>query len=168
MLVMLLSIFSCKHKPSYNYNTALSDSAAFAYPVKNAGYWITDTSHTNIIVALKALKAFEKNDTAELGKYFSDTLMAEFDGCTFLGPRKQYLARVKVMRDSAKDLTIKLYDWQSVTSKDRQEAWVTTWTLRSFANRKGERDSLEYVQDMQFKNGKIIKIDEYVRRMKKQ
>ncbi|HTD41827.1 MAG TPA: hypothetical protein VK671_14460, partial [Mucilaginibacter sp.] len=81
---------------------------------------------------------------------------------------KQYLTTIKAKRDSLKGLFIKLYDWQSVTSEDRKEAWVTTWALRSFANSKGERDSLEYVQDMQFKNGKIIKIDEYVRHTKEQ
>jgi hypothetical protein len=165
MLAMVLLFFSCKHRPNYA-GTTLADSAAFAYPVKNARYWITDTGHTNIIVALKALKAFEKDDTAEMSKYFTDTLMAEFDGCTFLGPRSQYLKRAKTTRDSLKDLSVKLYDWQSVSGKDRKEAWVTTWTLRSFTNSKGQRDSLEYVQDMQFKNGKIVKTDEYVRHLK--
>lgn len=165
MLAMVLLFFSCKHRSSYA-GTTLPDSAAFAYPVKNAGYWITDTSHTNIIVALKAIKAFEKDDTAEMSKYFTDTLMAEFDGCTFLGLRSQYLKRVKTIRDSLKDLSIKLYDWQSVSSKDGNEAWVTTWTLRSFTNAKGQRDSLEYVQDMQFKDGKIVKTGEYVRHVK--
>ena len=167
ILAMLLLFFSCNRQSSYDVNPPLPDSASFAYPVKNAGYWLTDTSHTNIIIALKALKAFEKNDTGEMEKYFADTLMAEFDGCTFLGSRKQYLTAIKANRDSLKGLSIKLYDWQSVTSKDRKEAWVTTWALRSFVNNKGGRDSLEYVQDAQFKNGRIIKIDEYVRHLKK-
>lgn len=166
MLAMLFLFFSCKHSSSAYTGVTRSDSAAFAYPVKNAGYWITDTSHTNIIIALKALKAFEKGDTAEMRKYFTDTLMAEFDGCTFLGPRSQYLTRAKMMRDSLKDLSIKLYDWQSVSSDDRKQAWVTTWALRSFTNSKGLRDSLEYVQDMQFKDGKIVKTGEYVRHLK--
>ena len=166
ILAILLLFFSCKHAPSSYRGVTLQDSAAFAYPVKNAGYWITDTSHANIIIALKALKAFEKNDTAEMSKYFTDTLMAEFDGCTFLGPRSQYLKRAKTIRDSLEDLSIKLYDWQSVSSKDRKEAWVTTWTLRSYTNSKGHRDSLEYVQDMQFKDGKIVKTGEYVRHIK--
>ncbi|MBS1519756.1 MAG: hypothetical protein JST50_02075 [Bacteroidetes bacterium] len=166
MLAMLLLFFSCKHSPSPYTSTTPPDSAAFAYPVKNAGYWITDTSHANIIIALKALKAFEKDDTAEMRKYYTDTLMAEFDGCTFIGARSQYLKRAKTMRDSLKDLSIKLYDYQSVSSKDRKEAWVTTWTLRAFTNSKGQRDSLEYVQDMQFRDRKIVKIDEYVRHIK--
>ena len=165
-LAMLLLFFSCKHQSPSHTGAAIQDSAAFAYPVKNAGYWITDTSHANIIIALKALKAFEKDDTAEMRKYYTDSLMAEFDGCTFLGPRSQYLTRVKMLRDSLKNLSIKLYDYQSVSSKDRKEAWVTIWTLRSFANSQGKLDSLEYVQDMQFKNGKIVKTGEYVRHLK--
>ena len=132
MLAVLLLFFSCKHSSSAYTGVTRSDSAALAYPVKNAGYWITDTSHTNIIIALKALKAFEKGDTTEMSKYFKDTLMAEFDGCTFMGLRSQYLTRAKMMRDSFKDLSVKLYDWQSVSSEDRKQAWVTIWTLRSF------------------------------------
>jgi len=166
MLAVLVAFYSCKPRSSHNTSVTLSNSAAFAYPVKNTGYWITDTSHTNIIIALKALKAFEKGDTTEMSKYFTDTLMAECDGYTFLGPRNQYLTKVKMIRDSLKDLSIKLYDWQSVSSKDKKEAWVTTWTLRSFTNSKGQRDSLEYVQDMQFKDGKIVKTGEYLRHIK--
>ncbi|HTK20424.1 MAG TPA: nuclear transport factor 2 family protein [Mucilaginibacter sp.] len=166
MLAMLLLFFSCKHSSSADTGTTRSDSAAFAYPVKNADYWITDTSHANIVIALKALKAFEKGDTAEMSKYYADTLMAEFDGCDFLGLRSQYLKRAKMIRDSLKDLSIKLYDYQSVSNKENNEAWVTTWTLRSFTNYKGQRDSLEYVQDMQFKDGKIVKTGEYVRHLK--
>jgi len=101
-----------------------------------------------------------------MSKYFKDTLMAEFDGCTFMGLRSQYLTRAKMMRDSFKDLSVKLYDWQSVSSEDRKQAWVTIWTLRSFTTSKGQRDSLEYVQDMQFKDGKIVKTGEYVRHLK--
>ena len=101
-----------------------------------------------------------------MSKYYTDNLMAAFDGCTFSGPRSQYLKRAKIMRDSLKDLSIKLYGWQSVSSKDRKEAWVTTWTPRSFTNSKGHRDSMEYVQDMQFKDGKIVKTGEYVRLLK--
>src|SRR5437868_5168571 len=104
MLAIAWLFFSCKHQPSYA-GTNLADSAAFAYPVKNAGYWITDTSLANIVIALKALKAFEKDDTAEMNKYYTDTLMAEFDGYNFLGPRGQYLKRAKMMRDSLKDLS---------------------------------------------------------------
>jgi hypothetical protein len=166
MLAMLLLFFSCRHRSSSYTSVPLSDSSAFAYPVKNAGYWITDTSHANIIIALKALKAFEKNDTAEMSKFFTDTLMAEFDGCTFIGARSQYLAKTKTIRDSLKNLSVKLYDWQSVSSRNRKEAWVTIWTLRSFDNSTGQRDSLEYVQDMQFKDGRIVKTGEYLRHIK--
>jgi len=166
VLAMLLLFFSCKYSSSADTGVTRSDSTAFAYPVKSAGYWITDTGNTNIIIALKALKAFEKGDTAEMGKYFTDTLMAEFDGCTFLGPRSQYLKRAKTMWDSLKNLSIKLYDYQSVSNKENNEAWVTTWTLRSFTNGKGRHDSLEYVQDVQFKRGKIVKTGEYVRHLK--
>ncbi|MGZ3751121.1 MAG: hypothetical protein ACXVAU_07590 [Mucilaginibacter sp.] len=167
LLVVSLLIFSCNHKPSDKANTSKSDLTAFAYPVKNPDHWMTDTGHTNIIAALKVLKAFEKNDTAEMAKYFTDTLMACFDGGTFTGPRRQYLSTVKSVRDSLKKVTVKLYDWQSVTSKDKKEAWVTTWTLRVSTNLKGKTDSLEYINDMQFNNSKIIKIDEYVRHLKK-
>ncbi|MDO3625070.1 hypothetical protein [Mucilaginibacter sp. BT774] len=58
VLAIPLLFFSCKHSSSTYTGATPPDSAAFAYPVKNAGYWITDTSHTNIIITLKALKAF--------------------------------------------------------------------------------------------------------------
>lgn len=58
------------------------------------------------------------------------------------------------------------YAGTTLPDSDGNEAWVTTWTLRSFTNAKGQRDSLEYVQDMQFKDGKIVKTGEYVRHVK--
>lgn len=163
---MPLLILSCNRKPTDSVKTTMHDSAAFAYPVKNIDHWVTDTSHANIIVALKVLKAFERNDTAEMRNYFTDTLMAGFDGGTFTGPRRQYLSSIKAIRDSFKKVFIKVYDWQAVTSRDKKEAWVTTWILQVTTNRKGKIDSLEYIHDMQFNNGKIVKIDEYARHLK--
>jgi hypothetical protein len=102
-----------------------------------------------------------------MGRYFTDSVMANFDGGIFKGSRRQFVTTISAVRDSMAKVNIKVYDWEAVTSKDKKEAWVTTWLLRSSVNKKGHADSLEYVLDMQFKDNQIVKLDEYTRHLKK-
>ena len=158
---------ACKCPRSKDASLSKSDTTIYAYPIKYPGRWVIDTGHVNTAVALKALKAFEKNDTAEMKAYFADTLIAGFDGSSFKGPRCQFLAMVKNERDGLKKVTNRLYDCQAVTSKDKTEGWITTWLLQVTTDMRDKTDSIEYVYDSQFKNGKIIMWNKYARHLKK-
>jgi hypothetical protein len=57
-----------------------------------------------------------------------------------------------------------MYDWESVISKDKSEEWVTLWYSQKWETPKGAKDSTDVIDDLQLKNGKIIRLSEYTRK----
>jgi hypothetical protein len=68
------------------------------------------------------------------------------------------------MAKTMKNLKLKVTDWESVVGKTKKEEWVTVWYIQSWTDAKGKADSIQLVNDMQIKAGKIVQLDEYGRR----
>ncbi len=62
-------------------------------------------------------------------------------------------------------MNIKMDDWESVTSKDKKDEWVTMWYRQRWEDNKGIKDSVDVVNDLKMKDGKIIRLDEYTRKL---
>jgi hypothetical protein len=73
---------------------------------------------------------------------------------------------VKMEAGAMKSDKIDMKDWEAVVSKDKKENWVTVWYTQKWTDAKGVADSAELVNDASLKDGKIFKLDEYVRRFK--
>lgn len=58
------------------------------------------------------------------------------------------------------ELKVNMYDYVSVISGDKSEEWVTLWYKQLWKNEKGETDSINVVNDIKLKNGKMIELDE--------
>ena len=56
-------------------------------------------------------------------------------------------------------------DWESVISKDKKEEWVTLWYSQTWEDMNGKTDSLAVIDDLRLKDGKIIRLDEYTRKL---
>jgi hypothetical protein len=56
-------------------------------------------------------------------------------------------------------------DWESVISKDKKDEWVTLWYRQKWEDNKGKSDSSDIVNDLKMKDGKIIRLDEYTRKL---
>ncbi len=166
LLVMPLLIIACKPKPSTDAVASKTDSVAYPYTIKHPDQWVADTSHANTLTCLKALKSFENNDTTEMKKYLADSIKANFDGSAFKGTSKQFIAMAKGMRDTYKTLSVKMQDWEAVTSKVDKDQWVTLWYKQTITDLKGKTDSIELINDFQLKNGVITTLNEYVRHYK--
>jgi hypothetical protein len=67
-------------------------------------------------------------------------------------------------RSALKSMSIKMYDWESVVSKDKNEEYVTLWYKEIWEDAKGNKDSASLVNDVKMKNGKITELDEYTRK----
>ena len=64
-----------------------------------------------------------------------------------------------------KNLSVQMYDWESVISKDKQEEYVTFWYRERWEDMKGIKDSIDLINDLKMKNGKIIGMDEFARKL---
>ncbi|MDQ6889125.1 MAG: hypothetical protein M3Z56_02435 [Bacteroidota bacterium] len=58
-----------------------------------------------------------------------------------------------------------MQDWESVISKDKSEEWVTIWYRQKWEDMNGRKDSTDVVNDLKLKNGKIMRLDEYTRKL---
>jgi hypothetical protein len=166
LLALPLLITACKPKAAPDAAAPKTDTVSYAYSIPKPDNWSIDTSNANTQTALKALKAFEKGDTAELHKYFTDTVEFNYDGDKFKGPLSKFLEMCKEETASLKSFSIKMTDWEPVISKDAKERWVTLWYTETMTGQKGKTDSVAEVNDFLFKDSKIVRIDEYQRHLK--
>ena len=165
LLLLPLLIVACKPK-STEAPAATTTTTAYPYTIKHPDYWMIDTSHANTIVALTALKSYETMDTVSMKKCFGDSIDFKHDGGEFKGTNAQFAKMAVDMATTMKNTKIDMKDWESVVSTDKKEEWVTLWYTQKWTDTKGVTDSVELINDMQFKNGKIVKLDEYVRKFK--
>jgi PBP1b-binding outer membrane lipoprotein LpoB len=166
LLISALLITACQQAPKPDA-AASSPTPNYPYKIKHPDNWDIDTSHNNTMVALNALKSYETMDTALMKKCFADSITLNLDSFTFKGTNAQFIKMAMTMGASMKNYKIDMKDWEAVVSKDKTEEWVTVWYTQHWANATGKTDSVQYVDDVKLKGGKIIKIDEYGRHFPK-
>jgi hypothetical protein len=159
LLLAPLLIAACKQPETKTAATIATPD--YPYKIKQPDNWLMDTSHTNTMAALKCLKAFETNDSVTAKAIFADTLEFKFDGGKFKGTYSQLGKIMAPMMADMKDMKIDMKDWESVVSKDGKEQWVTLWYTQKWKTSKGVIDSVALINDMQFKAGRISKLNEY-------
>ncbi len=159
MLIAPLLLAACAPKPGTTAST--TPAPVYPYKIKNPDGWLMDTSHVNTMTALNAIKAFEVNDTIAGKKCFADTLEFNYDGGKFKGTISAFFKMIGAATSTMKNIKIDMKDWEAVVSKNGKEQWVTLWYNEKWADNKGKADSVGLINDIQFKGGKIVKVDEY-------
>ncbi|MBN8835377.1 MAG: hypothetical protein BGO53_05910 [Sphingobacteriales bacterium 39-19] len=134
----------------------------YPYTIAHPDYWQTG-SQQNTMNVLKSLKAWENKNMDESISYFADSVEVQFDGID-----------KKVSRDTLKawispspniiSHSVKMQDWESVISNDKKVEYVTIW-YREYAETAKGKDSVDVVNDLRMKDGKIIGIDQYTRKL---
>jgi len=115
--------------------------------------------------ALKALKAWELGKMDEAIQYFADTVQVQFDALDKKMPKDSLKKFLTAGWNYNKNVKIKVSDYESVESTDKTQEWVTMWYRQYTENKNGVKDSIEIVNDAQFKNGKMVRLDEYTRKL---
>ncbi|MES2279731.1 MAG: hypothetical protein V4592_27110 [Bacteroidota bacterium] len=156
-----LLMAACKQPAAKTDAPAAAATPNYPYKIAHPDYWTMDTSHVNTMTALTTLKAFETMDTVTLKKGFADSLEFNYDGGKFKGPIAEFIKMTAGMSTTMKGLKIDMKDWESVVSSDKKEEWVTLWYIQKWTDDKGKADSVSLINDMQFKGGKIVKLNEY-------
>ena len=141
-----------------------SASPNYPYTIDHPDNWETG-SRENTAVALNALKAFENGDVEKSMEYFGDSVHLLFDGMDMTVGKDSMQSMFKSMRSSLKNMNIKMLDWESVISKDKNEEYVTLWYKQINEDMNGKKDSFDLVNDLKLKNGKIIQLSEYTRKL---
>ena len=171
LLFATIAFASCNNEKTENKeamkdSTAASPAAAMNYPytIEHPDYWEMGSTE-NTMVALSALKTFESGNVNEAMKYFGDSIQFKFDGMDKTMPADSAKAFFTTIRNGYKSLTVKMSDWESVISKDKNQEWVTLWYTQKWEDTKGKIDSADFIDDVKIKNGKIVRLDEYTRKL---
>ena len=162
--VVLLSSCNKKEESAKNDPSDSSIKMDYPYKIKNPDNWAVGSSE-NTMVALKALKSWENGNLDETLTYFGDSVIVKFDALD----KKMSNDSLKVFftknRNKYKTIKENVEDWESVISKDKSEEWVTIWYTDISETKNGVKDSIAIVNDLKLKDGKIIRIDEYTRKL---
>jgi len=98
-------------------------------------------------------------------KYFGDSIRVQFDGMDKKMSNDSLKAMLTNGWNSYKTVKERMEDWESVISKDKSEEWVTLWYTQSWETREGVKDSSAIINDLQIKDGKIIRLSEHTRKL---
>lgn len=167
LLCGIAVLFAACESKTTTTETSATVTPVYPYKIKHPDNWLIDTSSANTMTALNALKSYETMDTVLMKKCFADSVTFNYDGGTFKSSVAGLIKMVKEGSANTKSVKIDVKDWEAVTGKDLKEEWVTVWYTQHMTDMKGKIDSTEYVNDFQFVNGKIAKLNEYLRHFKK-
>jgi ABC-type Fe3+-hydroxamate transport system substrate-binding protein len=141
-----------------------TEKVDYPYTIDHPDNWNIGSS-ANTLTALTALKAFEDGDVEKSVSQFGDSVHLQFDALDTTLSNDGLKAMFTNLRNGYKSMNVKMNDWESVVSKDGKEEWVTMWYKQIWEDNKGKKDSADYINDIRLKNGKIIRLDEYTRKL---
>ena len=146
--------------------TTETDYSGYPYTIKNPDTWETgDKQHT--LNVLKSLKAFEEGKIDECVSYFADSVRLRFDEMDEKVSNDSLKALFTKWRGMYKSVKIDMHDWESVKSKAKNEEYVSLWYTQSWETTDGKKDSVSVMDDAKIENGKIVELDEKVRKFPK-
>ena len=166
-----IAFVSCNNAGTETKEAAKDSTASTPAKVMNYPYTIDHPDNwdmgnpENTMVALSALKAFSSGDVAGGMKYFGDSAQVQFDGLDKTMSNDSLKSMFTAWRNGYKSIDVKMNDWESVISKDKKEEWVTLWYRQKWEDMKDKKDSADFIDDLKIKDGKIIRLDEYTRKL---
>ena len=167
-----IAFSSCNEQGTESKDVAKdSTTTSTPAPVMNYPYTIDQPdnwdmgSTANTMVALSALKGYETGNIPESMKYFGDSVHLQLDGLDKTLPADSVQAMFTKFRGEMKSMDVKMSDWESVISKDKKEEWVTIWYRQHWEDMKGKKDSADIIDDLKMRDGKIVRLDEYTRKL---
>ncbi len=163
--------FSCNNegtttKEAKNDSSTTTSTTKMNYPytIEHPDYWEMGSS-SNTMAVLTSVKAFQDGNVGECVKYFGDSVRVQFDGLDKKLSHDSLQTWLSGMRNGYKSMDVKMNDWESVVSKDKKEEWVTLWYRQKWEDMKGQKDSADFIDDLQLKDSKIIRLSEYTRKL---
>ena len=167
LLAIALVIASCNDKTTdatASKTEGIKDTTTvnYAYTIEHPDQWETG-SKSNTEMVLKSLKAFENGNMDEAVKDFADSVKLEFDHFEAKMGKDSLVAFFKRERSGIKNMKIVMDDFESVKSKAESKEYVSLWYKQIWQDPKGKTDSIECMDDLEIKNGKIVLLSEKIR-----
>jgi hypothetical protein len=144
--------------------TTMESQVSLPYQVERTPDWEM-ASNENTAIAMAALKSFETNDSSKIRSLVADSIEFYYDNGKFKGSRDSFVTMLTNYRNGYDNVSIKMLDYESVKSKNRNEEWVSLWYTETYKDKKGKVDSFMTMDDIRIENGKIKEIDTKARKL---
>lgn len=143
---------------------AASDTAAmnYAYTIEKPDQWVRG-ARENTRMVLASLKNWENGDMSSALADFADSISLKFDGYEATLSRDSVKTMFENERKKIQKVQVIMDDFESVISKDGTQEYVSLWYKQKLQDQKGKWDSVEVMDDLRIKNGKIASINEKIR-----
>jgi hypothetical protein len=172
LLFLAAIAFSCSNTDTASKDaikdptvTATSSTAMnYPYTIEHPDNWETGNS-ANTMIALKSLKAWEEGKMDEAAKYFGDSVWVQFDALDAKMSNDSLKAMFTNGWNTYKTVNVRMADFEAVNSKDKTQEWVTLWYTQSWETKQGIKDSSSVINDLQIKDGKIVRLAEHNRKL---
>ncbi|MCW3114665.1 MAG: hypothetical protein JWR18_3061 [Segetibacter sp.] len=160
----LIVVVSCKNNSeTSSANNSATNTAPYAYTIAHPDQWEWGDKN-NIRIALDGLKAYERGNISAAFKDYADTVLIQMDGFERRLSKDSLLSLFLRERSGIRRLGIEMNDFVSLRSKDGKSEYVSLWYKQLWEDQTGKIDSIECMDDLAFRNGKIILWNEKVRR----
>jgi uncharacterized protein YcfL len=176
VVLFAMLIASCSSNAPKIEADAEKKADSVVAPVENIDYAYRPAYHEpdnwdrgdqkNVALVLKSLKAFEQGKVDEAVAAFADSIELAFEGMQGKVTRDSAAKMFAQQWKNTKSITIKMSDYESVTSKDKKENYVSLWYKEIWTDTKGKTDSAVRMDDVRVDNGKIASIDQKSRSFK--
>ena len=143
-------------------NSANANSG-YAYTIAHPGQWEWGDEN-NIKIALNSLKAYENGNISGAFKDYADTVLIQMDGFEGRLTKDNLLTLFMRERSTIKRMQIQMNDYISLRSKIAGNQYVSLWYKQFWEDQTGKIDSVECMDDLAFKNGKVVLWNEKIRR----
>lgn len=117
----------------------------------------------NALIVLNCLKSYVDGDMKAAFADLADTVDFYNDGFHFHGTKDSLQAIIAEERSALASVSKAFDTWITVYYPDKGDTWVTLWYTETTRDKKGKTDSLNYVDDVLIRNGKIREYDEKIR-----
>jgi hypothetical protein len=162
LILAYLLFAACQNKETKTTDSVAADTTKYPYSIKQVQSWEMNPDTKNAVTAMNLIKTFENLDTASMGKILADSVAFDLDGYRFKGTKPQFLKEIQGEFEKMKGFKIEMQDMESVVNKDKTEEWVSLWYSQVSTTKAGKADTVALFNDIQFKNGKVVRLSEYV------
>ncbi|MFC4210841.1 hypothetical protein ACFOWA_06595 [Pedobacter lithocola] len=162
LLSIALFFAACQSKEAKTTDAATSDTTKYPYQLKKAQNWAMNTDPNNMVTAMTLIKTLENLDTAGMGKVLADSVMFDLDGYQFKGTKPEFLKQIQGEFAKMSGFKVTMEDAESVINKDKTEEWVSLWYSQISTTKDGKSDTVKLFNDIKLKDGKVLRLSEYV------
>ncbi|MEO6499205.1 MAG: hypothetical protein ABIN95_09340 [Mucilaginibacter sp.] len=164
LITLFIMLAGCGGKTTTGQSdtTAVADTLNYPFKPKYGINWVRG-DEKNALIVLNSLKKYVDGDVKGALENFADTVVFTTDNFYYKGTRDSLAPILIKGRAEFATVTKEFETWLTIYYPEKKDTWVTLLYTEKWTDKAGKSDSLNYIDDVLLKDGKIVKYQENVR-----